>query len=80
VGLNIKGQDKDDAVSSHASDSGVSAGDFEAQQAIEAPSNRKQKSQSNSGATGKLDATGRETASSKPVEQIEIPSFLRKHG
>ena len=54
--------------------------DMDAQMAIEAPSSRQRPSRTNMGASGKLDATGRANKESAPSEQIEIPSFLRKHG
>lgn len=71
VGLNLKGKDEVNA---------ASPDDLDARQAIEAPVARPSASTEPSGARGNLDANGRVSAPAKSSEQIEIPSFLRKHG
>ncbi|MCF6327918.1 MAG: cell division protein FtsZ [Devosiaceae bacterium] len=54
--------------------------DMDAQMAIEAPSSRQRPSRTNMGASGDLDTTGRANKEASSSDQIEIPSFLRKHG
>lgn len=54
--------------------------DMDAQMAIEAPSSRQRPGRTNTGASGDLDATGRANKEASSSDQIEIPSFLRKHG
>jgi len=54
--------------------------DMDAQMAIEAPSSKQRPSRTNMGASGDLDATGRANKEVSSSDQIEIPSFLRKHG
>jgi len=74
VGLSLPGKNEDSGRKSSQTD------DMDAQQAIEAPSSRQRPGRTNMGAAGNLDATGRDINGAKSPEQIEIPSFLRKHG
>ena len=69
VGMALRGSEEE-----------ATGGDLDARKAIEAPDSARRSSTPQPGASGNLDATGREQAATKSTDQIEIPAFLRKHG
>jgi len=75
VGLNLGSDKKMQVEEKHP----VAAEDHDAMQAVEAPRSR-QRADRQEGASGNLDASGRPSGNATTTEQLEIPSFLRKHG
>ncbi|VAW18453.1 Cell division protein FtsZ [hydrothermal vent metagenome] len=93
VGLNLRSSDRDEQPkeTGHTSAAAdlvaadlaaadlAAADDRDAMRAVEAPRPR-QRGDRPEGASGNLDASGRAGTGATRTEQLEIPSFLRKHG